>query len=124
MSLGIRLNSGIFLGLLFAAFARLAAAQCPQNDGTVINLQTYPLSSTTYSVQYQIDGGAWTPAMVYISYYGATTGSPYRNDSRLYGECDNDGGHDVDVVYQHPGARKRLGEVARDQALRYAVSSE
>ncbi len=81
MSLGIRLNLGIFLGLLLAAFARLVAAQCPQNDGTVINLQTYPLASTTYAVQYQIDGGAWTPAMVYISYYGATTGSPYQNDS-------------------------------------------
>src|SRR5580692_10889186 len=81
MTRGIRLNSRIFLGLLLAAFARLASAQCPQNDGTVINLQTYPLASTTYAVQYQIDGGAWTPAMVYISYYGATTGSPYQNDS-------------------------------------------
>ena len=123
MSLGIRLNSGIFLGLLFAAFARLAA-QCPQNDGTVINLQTYPLASTTYSVQYQIDGGAWTTRDGLYQLLRRDDWVALSKRFRLYGECDNDGGHDVDVVYQHPGARKRLGEVARDQALWYAVSSE
>ena len=41
-------------------------------------LKTYPLPSDNYAVQYQIGNGAWTTATVYISYYGQTTGSPYR----------------------------------------------
>ncbi len=44
-------------------------------------LKTYPLASDNYAVQYQIGNGSWTTATVYISYYGQTTGSPYRNVS-------------------------------------------
>jgi hypothetical protein len=81
MVLGKRRMSELFLGLLLAALARLAFADCRLNDGQVIYPQTYPLSSVTYAVQYQIDGGSWTTPMVYISFYGATTGSPFRNVS-------------------------------------------
>jgi hypothetical protein len=64
------------------ALAGLASAQCPQNDGQVVGgLKAYPRLSDNYAVQYQIGGGAWTTAAVYISYYGQTTGSPYRNVS-------------------------------------------
>ena len=64
------------------ALAGLASAQCPQSGGKVVGgLKTYPLPSDKYSVQYQIGNGAWTPATVYISYYGQTKASPYRNDS-------------------------------------------
>jgi len=67
---------------LVAAFAGLASAQCPQNDGQVVGgLRTYPLPSDNYAVQYQIGNGSWTTATVYISYYGQTTGSPYANAS-------------------------------------------
>jgi hypothetical protein len=73
--------SELFLGLLLAGGAGLAVADCQVSDGRVIDPQTYPMSSLTYSVQYQIDGGSWTTLMVYISFYGATMGSPFRNVS-------------------------------------------
>ena len=38
---------------------------------------TYPTSSDQYSVQYSLDGGTWTDAMVYISDYGGSNSSPY-----------------------------------------------
>jgi hypothetical protein len=38
---------------------------------------TYPKSSDRYSVQYSLNGGAFTDASVYISYYGATNASPF-----------------------------------------------
>jgi len=67
---------------LLAALAGLASAQCPQNDGQVVGeLRTYPRPSDNYTVQYQIGNGDWTTATVYISYYGQTTGSPYRTVS-------------------------------------------
>ncbi len=44
-------------------------------------LKTYPRPSDNYAVQYQIGNGGWTTATVYISYYGQTTGSPYRTVS-------------------------------------------
>jgi hypothetical protein len=81
MVLGKRRMSEMFLGLLLTALTGLAFAECRLNDGQVIYPQTYPLASVTYSVQYQVDGGNWTTPMVYISFYGATTGSPYRNVS-------------------------------------------
>jgi hypothetical protein len=67
---------------LLVALGGLAFAQCPQNDGQVVgSLKTYPRPSENYRVQYQIGNGAWTTATVYISYYGQTTGSPFRNVS-------------------------------------------
>jgi hypothetical protein len=75
-------SSPFFLVLLLAACSGLASAQCPQNDGQVVGgLKTYPRASDNYTVQYQIGNGAWTAATVYISYYGQTTGSPYRSVS-------------------------------------------
>ena len=38
---------------------------------------TYPLPSDTYSVQYRVNGGAWTDAVVYSSRYGGSNSSPY-----------------------------------------------
>ncbi len=68
--------------LLLASFGGIASAQCPQNDGQVVGpLKTYPRPSDNYAVQYQIGNGPWTTATVYISYYGQTTGSPFRNVS-------------------------------------------
>jgi hypothetical protein len=64
--------------LLFAGIA--SAQSCPDNDATPPETPlAYPLPSDQYSVQYQIDGRGWTPAMVFISYYGQTTGSPQRD---------------------------------------------
>jgi hypothetical protein len=66
--------------LLFCA--GLASAQCPDNDATLPqNPIAYPMASDQYVVQYQIDGGSWKNALVYISYYGKTNASPYRGDS-------------------------------------------
>jgi hypothetical protein len=61
-------------------FVGIASAQsCPDNDATPPTTPlAYPIASDQYSVQYQIDGGGWTPAMVFISYYGQTYGSPQR----------------------------------------------
>jgi len=39
------------------------------------------MTSDRYSVQYQINGGAWTDVKVYISYYGGTNASPARSSS-------------------------------------------
>jgi hypothetical protein len=44
-------------------------------------LKTYPRPSDNYAVESQVGNGAWTTATVYISYYGQTTGSPYRSVS-------------------------------------------
>ena len=75
-------KSRILVVPLLAALAGLASAQCPQNDGQVVGgLKTYPRPSDNYAVQYQIGNGDWTTATVYISYYGQTTGSPYRKVS-------------------------------------------
>jgi hypothetical protein len=81
MILGKRRLSELFLGLLLPVATGVAFADCAMNDGRVIAPQTYPMPSGTYTVQYQIDGGSWTKPMVYISFYGATKGSPYRNVS-------------------------------------------
>jgi hypothetical protein len=79
---GNRRKSRILFVPLLAALAGLASAQCPESGGKVEGgLKTYPLPSANYSVQYQIGNGDWTPATVYISYYGQTKASPYRNDS-------------------------------------------
>jgi uncharacterized protein (TIGR03437 family) len=37
----------------------------------------YPKTSDRYGVQYQVNGGEWKDARVYISYYGGTNSSPY-----------------------------------------------
>jgi hypothetical protein len=36
----------------------------------------YPMTSDRYAIQYKFDGGDWTDAKVYISYYGGTNASP------------------------------------------------
>src|ERR1022692_2074422 len=56
MVLGKRRMSELFLGLLLAALARLAFADCRLNDGQVIYPQTYPLSSVTSAVQHRYVG--------------------------------------------------------------------
>jgi hypothetical protein len=62
--------------------AGIASAQCPDKDATLPqNPIPYPMASDQYAVQYQIDGGSWTNALVYISYYGKTDASPARGDS-------------------------------------------
>jgi hypothetical protein len=38
---------------------------------------TYPLPSNEYTVQYQLDGGTWTDATIYINRYGGSNSSPY-----------------------------------------------
>jgi hypothetical protein len=80
----IRISCTLKLAFLLAPlliFAGIASAQnCPDNDATPPTTPlAYPLASDQYSVQYQIDGRGWTPAMVFISYYGQTNGSPQRN---------------------------------------------
>jgi hypothetical protein len=79
----IRISRTLKLAFLLTPllFAGIASAQnCPDNDATPpVTPLAYPLPSDQYSVQYQIDGGGWMPAMVFISYYGQTYGSPQRN---------------------------------------------
>jgi hypothetical protein len=72
----------MLLALCLAAFVPSAFAACAVNDATLPNgLVAYPKMSDKYAVQYQVGGGGWTDAKVYISYYGETTASPYRSDS-------------------------------------------
>ncbi len=60
----------------------IASAQCPDNDATPPqNPISYPMASDQYAVQYRINGGTWTEALVYISYYGKTYASPARGDA-------------------------------------------
>jgi len=69
-----------FFASLLGCTGGAMAQQCPDNDATPpATPLAYPLASDQYSVQYQIDGGGWMPAMVFISYYGQTNGSPQRN---------------------------------------------
>jgi hypothetical protein len=75
-----RIHAGT--AVLLAACASSVFAQCPVNDATPpATPLTYPKTSDRYAVQYRIGSGAWTNAQVYISDYGATDGSPYRQDS-------------------------------------------
>jgi hypothetical protein len=69
--------------LLLVIFAGLASASdCTLNTGgPPASPLTYPMTSNRYAVQYRVDGGPWTDVRVYISYYGATDASPFRNDS-------------------------------------------
>ena len=57
------------------SFAGIVSAQpCADNDATLQKTPLmYPMASDQYAVQYQINGGGWTKAMVFISYYGETT---------------------------------------------------
>ena len=72
----------LIVPLLLAAFAGLACGQCPVMDATPpASPLAYPMPSDRYAVQYQVRGGGWTDAQVYISVYGGTLGSPYRSDS-------------------------------------------
>jgi hypothetical protein len=82
--------------LLLAAFAATSPAQCPVKPppgvtetypGTAgsqfpAGPLDYPMTSNRYAVEYRVGGGAWTPASVYISYYGGTTSTPYLSDSK------------------------------------------
>jgi uncharacterized protein (TIGR03437 family) len=38
---------------------------------------TYPMTSDRYAVRYSVNGGAFTNAQVYISYYGGSNSSPF-----------------------------------------------
>jgi hypothetical protein len=68
--------------VLIASCASPICAQCPVNDATPpATPLAYPKTSDRYAVQYRVANGAWTNATVYISDYGATDGSPYRQDS-------------------------------------------
>ena len=72
------------LTLLFA-FSSATFAQtltCPLiAKGEIVpsasNVLPYPMTSDRYAVEYSIGGGPWTPANVYISYYGGTLASPW-----------------------------------------------
>ena len=75
----LEIRSGLVSLLLCSG---VALAQCPTTDATLPSQPlTYPMTSDQYSVQYQIGGGGWTNATVYISYYGETDASPYRTNS-------------------------------------------
>src|SRR5580698_8775471 len=69
----------VIVPLLVAASAAFAQ-ECPvTTDVATYPTQpaTYPMTSDHYAVQYQVGGGSLTSAQVYVSYYGATTSSPY-----------------------------------------------
>jgi hypothetical protein len=54
-----------------------ACATSPELGTYPTAVAHYPMPSNRYSVQYKLNGGAWTDAKVYISYYGATNSSPF-----------------------------------------------
>ena len=68
-------------GLLFlAAFTPVVFAQrCPAPDAAQYptNPLQYPLPSDQYTVEYRLNGGAWTSVPVHISIYGGSNASPY-----------------------------------------------
>ena len=71
----------LFVPLLLCA-GLASAQQCPATDATLpTNPIAYPMQSDQYAVQYQINGGGWTTAYVYVSYYGKTNASPTRGDA-------------------------------------------
>ncbi|MFI5166249.1 MAG: hypothetical protein ACHQQS_06500 [Thermoanaerobaculales bacterium] len=76
----------VVVSLLLAASPSLASAQtCPvtTDAATYPNPPlTYPMTSDRYAVQYQLGGGGWTDAQVYITYYGGTNSSPFLSYSR------------------------------------------
>ena len=45
------------------------------------NAMTYPATSDQYAVQYKLDNGTWTTALVYDSIYGGSNSSPWLNFS-------------------------------------------
>jgi hypothetical protein len=45
------------------------------------NAMTYPATSDQYAMQYKLDNGTWTTALVYNSVYGGSNSSPWLNDS-------------------------------------------
>src|SRR5215472_3130605 len=82
--------------LLLAAFAGTSPAQCPVKPPTGV-IETYPgmagsqfpagaldypMTSDRYAIEYRVGGDAWTPARVFISYYGGATSTPYVSDSK------------------------------------------
>ena len=119
MLLGDWRKPGFLFVLLLTAVAGLASAQCPQNDGQVTGgLKTYPGASDRYAVQYSINGGASTTAMVYISYYGQSTGSPYANVSGYTAGTTSMSFTSI------PALPECVGATTRHQAVRHALSSE
>jgi hypothetical protein len=76
------LEIAFLLAPLLIIASNASAQQCPDNDATLpAKPFMYPMTSDQYTVDYQINGGGWTNAMVFISYYGKTTASPERGDS-------------------------------------------
>jgi len=74
----------LLVPLLLAGFTSAALAQCPYTESDVtypVTPLTYPMTSDRYAVQYQLDDEGWTNAQVYISYYGGTVASPFKNVS-------------------------------------------
>src|ERR1700693_1954089 len=68
--------------LLAIALASAARAQCPVQDALApAAIKNYPLISDRYAVQYSVNGGSFTLAKVYISYYGGSLASPPRADA-------------------------------------------
>jgi hypothetical protein len=72
------------VALLLAVFASVGVGQeCPATDAADMTAiypstpLTYPMTSDRYAVQYNVNGGGWTNAQVYISVYGGTNSSPY-----------------------------------------------
>jgi uncharacterized protein (TIGR03437 family) len=73
--------------VLLIAFASAALAQrispmpscalSPQVGTYPTPPLTYPKTSDRYAVQFAVNGGTWTNAPVYISYYGGSNSSPF-----------------------------------------------
>jgi hypothetical protein len=76
------LKNAFLLATLLLLTGAASAQQASDGGGTLpVKPLSYPMASDQYAVQYQINGGAWTNAMVFISYYGKTDASPERGDA-------------------------------------------
>jgi hypothetical protein len=74
------------VALAISANLRAApSSDCVVHDATPpavpLVYPTPPPTVDRYAVQYGVDGGPWTSATVYISVYGGTLASPFRDDS-------------------------------------------
>jgi hypothetical protein len=66
-------NVQVVLGLVPLFCGAASGAGCVDTYPTVRQpALKYPKTSDLYAVQYQVGGGTWTAAQVYVSYYGAT----------------------------------------------------
>jgi uncharacterized protein (TIGR03437 family) len=76
----MRLPQVMAAQLVVVCGSSVMAQECPVTSDVATyptTPLTYPMTSNRYAVQYMVNGGSFTDAKVYVSYYGGTNSSPY-----------------------------------------------